>query len=80
VNRARLAVQAARASLEATGEAVESAAQRLSLAEGRYVVENPKVVAELLAAGVVFSELYATAAWTSFCRALFASAEFRYLN
>ena len=22
----------------------------------------------------------ATAAWTSFCRALFASAEFRYLN
>jgi TrmH family RNA methyltransferase len=33
-------------------------------AEGRYVVENPKVVAELLAAGVVFSELYATAAWT----------------
>ena len=34
-------------------------------AEGRYVVENPRVVAELLAAGVVFSELYATAAWTS---------------
>jgi len=33
-------------------------------AEGRYVVENPKVVAELLAAGVVFSELYATAEWT----------------
>ena len=32
-------------------------------AEGRYVVENPKVVAELLAAGVIFSELYATAAW-----------------
>ncbi|MET0262436.1 MAG: TrmH family RNA methyltransferase, partial [Rariglobus sp.] len=32
-------------------------------AEGLYVVENPKVVAELLAAGVVFAELYATAAW-----------------
>lgn len=31
--------------------------------EGRYVVENPKVVAELIAAGVVFTELYATAAW-----------------
>jgi RNA methyltransferase, TrmH family len=31
--------------------------------EGLYVVENPKVVAELLAAGVVFAELYATAAW-----------------
>ncbi|MFA6286694.1 MAG: RNA methyltransferase [Opitutaceae bacterium] len=33
-------------------------------AEGLYVVENPKVVAELLAAGTVFAELYATAAWT----------------
>ena len=32
-------------------------------AEGLYVVENPKVVAELLAAGVRFTELYATAAW-----------------
>lgn len=32
-------------------------------AEGLYVVENPKVVAELLAAGVSFAELYATAAW-----------------
>ncbi len=32
-------------------------------AEGLYVVENPKVVAELLAAGVRFSELYATPAW-----------------
>ncbi len=32
-------------------------------AEGLYVVENPKVVAELLAAGVTFAELYATAAW-----------------
>lgn len=31
--------------------------------ESLYVVENPKVVAELLAAGVVFAELYATAAW-----------------
>lgn len=31
--------------------------------EGLYVVENPKVVAELLAAGVNFAELYATAAW-----------------
>ena len=32
-------------------------------AAGLYVVENPKVVAELLAAGVTFAELYATAAW-----------------
>lgn len=32
-------------------------------AEGLYVVENPKVVAELLAAGVAFAELYATANW-----------------
>lgn len=32
-------------------------------AEGLYVVENPKVVSELLAAGVVFGEIYATAAW-----------------
>lgn len=32
-------------------------------AEGLYVVENPKVVSELLAAGAVFTELYATAAW-----------------
>ena len=32
-------------------------------AEGLYVVENPKVVAELLAAGVAFGEIYATAAW-----------------
>ncbi|MFA6962843.1 MAG: RNA methyltransferase [Opitutaceae bacterium] len=32
-------------------------------AEALYVVENPKVVAELLAVGVVFAELYATAAW-----------------
>jgi TrmH family RNA methyltransferase len=31
--------------------------------EGLYVVENPKVVAELLAAGVAFAELYATAGW-----------------
>jgi len=28
-----------------------------------YVVENPKVVAELLAAGIAFHEIYATAAW-----------------
>ncbi len=33
-------------------------------AEGLYVVENPKVVAELLNAGVQFAELYATATWT----------------
>jgi RNA methyltransferase, TrmH family len=32
-------------------------------AEGLYVVENPKVVAELLAAGVTFAELYATSSW-----------------
>lgn len=32
-------------------------------AEGLYVVENPKVVAELLAAGITFAELYATAGW-----------------
>lgn len=32
-------------------------------AEGLYVVENPKVVAELLAAGLTFAELYATDAW-----------------
>ena len=32
-------------------------------AERRYVVENPKVVAELLAAGTLFSELYATPEW-----------------
>ncbi len=32
-------------------------------AEGLYVVENPKVVAELLAAGTVFAELYASEAW-----------------
>lgn len=32
-------------------------------AEGLYVVENPKVVAELLAAGVAFAELYATEVW-----------------
>jgi RNA methyltransferase, TrmH family len=32
-------------------------------AEGFYVIENPKVLAELLAAGVVFPELYATSAW-----------------
>jgi len=31
--------------------------------EGLYVVENPKVVSELLAAGIVFAEIYATAAW-----------------
>lgn len=31
--------------------------------EGLYVVENPKVVAELLAAGVVFAEIYATSSW-----------------
>jgi len=31
--------------------------------EGLYVVENPKVVAELLGAGVIFAELYATASW-----------------
>ncbi len=34
-------------------------------AEGLYVVENPKVVAELLAAGTVFAEFYATPAWQS---------------
>lgn len=34
-------------------------------AEGLYVVENPKVVAELLAAGVRFAELYATSAWSN---------------
>jgi TrmH family RNA methyltransferase len=33
--------------------------------EGLYVVENPKVVAELLAAGVTFAELYATSAWVT---------------
>ncbi len=33
--------------------------------EGLYVVENPKVVAELLAAGTVFAELYATSAWAA---------------
>ena len=33
-------------------------------AEGLYVVENPKVVAELLAAGVAVAELYATSAWS----------------
>jgi len=33
-------------------------------AAGLYVVENPKVVAELLAAGLTFAELYATDAWT----------------
>jgi RNA methyltransferase, TrmH family len=32
-------------------------------AEGLYVVENPKVVAELLAAGTVFAEFYATPDW-----------------
>jgi len=32
-------------------------------AEGLYVVENPKVVAEFLAAGVNFAELYASPAW-----------------
>jgi len=32
-------------------------------AEGLYVVENPKVLAELLAAGTAFAELYATADW-----------------
>lgn len=32
-------------------------------AEALYVVENPKVVAELLAAGTTFAELYATDAW-----------------
>lgn len=31
--------------------------------EGLYVVENPKVVAELIATGTAFAELYATAAW-----------------
>jgi len=31
--------------------------------QGLYVVENPKVVAELLASSTVFAELYATAAW-----------------
>jgi TrmH family RNA methyltransferase len=35
-------------------------------AEGLYVVENPKVVAELLAAGVTFAEVYATAAWPGY--------------
>ena len=34
-------------------------------AAGRFVVEGPKVVGELLAAGVPFVELYATAAWTA---------------
>jgi TrmH family RNA methyltransferase len=34
-------------------------------AEGLYVVENPKVVAELLTAGVEFPELYATPDWTA---------------
>lgn len=32
-------------------------------AEGLYVIENTKVVAELLAAGAEFAELYATPAW-----------------
>ena len=34
-------------------------------AAGLYVVEGPKVVGELLAAGTPFSELYATPAWTA---------------
>ena len=34
-------------------------------AEGFYVVENPKVVAELLAAGMTFAEIYATPAWNA---------------
>lgn len=33
-------------------------------AQGLYVVEGEKVVGELLAAGVRFEEIYATAAWT----------------
>ncbi len=39
--------------------------KKIREAEGLYVVENPKVVAELLVAGVAFTEVYATAAWTS---------------
>lgn len=38
--------------------------KKIREAEGLYVVENPKVVAELLAAGVRFAELYATSAWS----------------
>ncbi|MBC8009392.1 MAG: RNA methyltransferase [Burkholderiales bacterium] len=34
-------------------------------AAGLYVVEGPKVVGELLAAGTAFVELYATPAWTA---------------
>ena len=34
-------------------------------AAGLYVVEGPKVVGELLAAGTPFAELYATPAWTT---------------
>ncbi len=37
--------------------------KKIREAEGLYVVENPKVVAELLAAGVAFAEVYATATW-----------------
>jgi RNA methyltransferase, TrmH family len=33
-------------------------------AAGLYVVENPKVLTELLSAGLTFSTLYATAAWS----------------
>lgn len=34
------------------------------VAENRFVVEGPKVVAELLAAGFTFEAIYATAAWS----------------
>jgi TrmH family RNA methyltransferase len=36
--------------------------------ESRYVVENAKVVAELLAAGVAFAEIYATPTWEGFAK------------
>jgi RNA methyltransferase, TrmH family len=37
--------------------------KKIRESEGLYVIENPKVIAELLGAGVVFGELYATPAW-----------------
>jgi TrmH family RNA methyltransferase len=37
--------------------------KKIRESEGLYVIENPKVIAELLGAGVVFAELYATPAW-----------------
>lgn len=39
--------------------------KKIREASGLYVVEGPKVVGELLAAGTPFAKLYATAAWTA---------------